>query len=764
MNLYYLHYNNYYNRIIKKFDNLSDYLVLPYYDNVVTNNIAFNPNDGVTTKQVANIPINNTFTYDYCIYAEGNEIVSRWFIIDAKRNLNGQYTLNLKRDLFADSLDEILDAPSFIEKATLNQTDPLIFNSEDMTFNQIKTSETLLKDNSGCPWVVGYLDKNVNISGSVKYEIPTPYTTKEIFDTDWNSLKSTDPNIGIMIPTDYELSVQVKDSNQQRKDLKITRLSYNVKDGSSFYSTNLISNNTNLAAQYYQSRFNELINTANTFYNYQTNENANKILEYNGKIIKDTNNRYYKVSIKTRNNNALYNFIGQNSGVLYNKINSITINNQYISGSDNLFDTYRWDTYYTELTYTLTEVFAKEISYNINASDVNQLQDAPYVMFAIPYGAMTFNITTGGETQTITIQESDGKSMAMAIAQDIASKKGGESAALYDIQLLPYCPFQNELIDNGEITFDSVNYYNYITSGGSNVGLICFAIQSRFEFNIPYEINISDYKIESQCDMYRLCSPNWNGQFEFNAAKNGGVASINVDCEYKPYQPYIHLNPNFGRLYGQDFNDARGLICSGDFSLTQTSDAWSTYERQNVNFQKTFDRQIQNMEVNNALQNIKTATQATLGTAGGVIGGLLSGGIGGAIIGGTASAIGGAMDYALQKSAQAEAIDYTKDQFGYSLGNIKALPDSLTKVSAINNNNKLFPVMEYYTCTEEEKEALRNKIKYNGMTVMRIGTIREFLKNELTYIKGKIIRLENFNEDFHYVNELANEFNKGVFI
>ena len=35
--------------------------------------------------------------------------------------------------------------------------------------------------------------------------------------------------------------------------------------------------------------------------------------------------------------------------------------------------------------------------------------------------------------------------------------------------------------------------------------------------------------------------------------------------------------------------------------------------------------------------------------------------------------------------------------------------------------------------------ALKNKIKYNGMTVMRIGTIREFLQQEKSYIKGKFI-------------------------
>ena len=120
MNLYYLHFNNYYNRIVKKFDTLAEYLTLPYYDNVLTPSIAFNPNDGVDTKQVANVPVGNEFTYDYCVLADGNDIVSRWFILDANRNRNGQYTLTLRRDMFADSYDPVLDAPAFIEKATLD--------------------------------------------------------------------------------------------------------------------------------------------------------------------------------------------------------------------------------------------------------------------------------------------------------------------------------------------------------------------------------------------------------------------------------------------------------------------------------------------------------------------------------------------------------------------------------------------------------------------------------------------------------------------
>ena len=153
---------------------------------------------------------------------------------------------------------------------------------------------------------------------------------------------------------------------------------------------------------------------------------------------------------------------------------------------------------------------------------------------------------------------------------------------------------------------------------------------------------------------------------------------------------------------------------------------------------------------------------------GGALTGALVGGPIGAIVGGVigagASTAAGIRDYQLSEQLRQEAIDYKVDQFGYQLGNIKALPNSLSRTSALTYNNKLFPFLEFYSCTDEEKTALENKIKYNGMTVMRIGTIQEFLRSEPSYIKGKLIRLEGTDNNFHVVNEIANEINKGVFI
>lgn len=63
--------------------------------------------------------------------------------------------------MVADHYDELLNAPMYIEKATITDVnDPAIFNTEGLTLNQIKKSETLLKDETNCPWIVGYIPKS----------------------------------------------------------------------------------------------------------------------------------------------------------------------------------------------------------------------------------------------------------------------------------------------------------------------------------------------------------------------------------------------------------------------------------------------------------------------------------------------------------------------------------------------------------------------------------------------------------------------------
>ena len=136
----------------------------------------------------------------------------------------------------------------------------------------------------------------------------------------------------------------------------------------------------------------------------------------------------------------------------------------------------------------------------------------------------------------------------------------------------------------------------------------------------------------------------------------------------------------------------------------------------------------------------------------------------GAVSSTVTSAVGFAKDMEFLKRSQTEARSYQVDMYTYQLGNIQALPNTLNRVSAFTPNNKIFPFIEVYDCTDEEKEALRNKIKYNGMTIMRIGHIEDYINSDVTYyVQGQLIRLEGIEEDSHVVAEIANEIKEGAY-
>lgn len=813
MNLYILKYNNYYNRTIKKEDSLTDYL--QYQLGNVIQGVSFNPGDGIATQQVVNLSEDQIGDYLLAVN-EYNEIDSRWFILDCRRERTGQYTLTLRRDLVVDNYNSIISAPCFIEKATLDDSDPMIYNSEDMTFNQIKTSETQLKDETGCAWIVGYIASGQELEVNIPYNVPVSVEVQNISQYqyyEYSNLSGTGSNfVGVPSNIIYgfganrsgysEGIIFAVNQNGAQPTGAIIQEASGYKEAIGYFYTNYYqSSDSNPILKYggnfpdyptnqlkvkssawsgvdengiinslknnISSRLSTLQSYIGNYIDLHTEQEVNDFLNQNGATIyEQSTGKYYKVSIQPISN--VTTDANVTAGNLFNTMKSITDNISDFSGTPgNASYAIRVQAPQYGLVLTEDASLGCKLTMTTNRYSLN---DSPYDMFCIPYSD-DLKIYKNGA-----LQFTANKELAFNIATYVSRKYGGSSAQyLYDLQLLPYCPVRYCIKSDG--TFDiGNNYVDYVTansgSGEENIAAVYYAKSSSFTLNISNSIQITNKKQQSQTDKWRLVSPNYSGQFEFNVALNDGVDFFNVDCTYKPYNPYIHVNPNFKNLYGQDFNDARGLIVGGDFSLPQTTDAWAQYELSNKNYQQMFDRQIQNMEVNNAVQREQQKWQIASGAIGAGMSGALTGAVAGGpigavvggIIGGGVSAAAGIRDYQLSEQLRQEAIDYTTDQFGYQLGNIQALPYSLAKTSAFTYNNKIFPILEYYTCTPQEKAALQDKLYYNGMTVMRIGTIQEFLRSEPSYIKGKLIRLEGTDNNFHVVNEIANEINKGVFI
>jgi hypothetical protein len=713
-----LNFNSYYNRQYKKLpDNWEE-----EYSPIEQTNVNFDPNDGVNTTLILNMPSNVEDNINYCLVLDDNyDIQSRWFVIDAIRTRLNQYQVTLRRDLLAEYFDEITHAPVFIEKATLDADNPLIFNAEDMSFNQIKTKEYVLKDPSGCPWIIGYFNKEY-ASQEKTFKTPTgtvpSYIAYSSFDEVpfIDALRAGSIKGALSSPVTFEMRpyFRVLSSASVPYGFKFNtnkQIEVSIKQWGKGYINMIASPETAT----FQSMCDEIIDAYKATTTWQSaitgdlmssNQESSFLSTYptTGKTIRvgtaESGYEYYKI---TRGATHTYakSFNLEVGSLEYNYMKREAVATKkvdvYQDSNDNFSCSYEYKSYDIRM-----EKLADPESYHITipANDRRaRLIDAPYDMFAIPYG----NLAIVNSDDYLFVMEKD---IALYAAQALSTALGGTTEnLLFDLQLLPYCPITNiEAYDrllehqDGYINIAQLTEgidYTWIHTGDSTSAddvkqIIFFPQKSEFSFNlshmwdgstkIPTTIEITEKKVQALCDTYRLVSPNYNGQFEFNAAKNGGITYFNIDCSYKPYTPYIHINPDFGELYGSDFNDARGLVCGGDFSLPTITDQWISYQINNKNYLNSFNRQIDNMEISNqyAFQSDKIA--AIAGTVQGAVSGASTGMVAGNTFGPKGAAIGaitggvigagvsgwaGRQDMRINEALRGEALNYAVDQFGY---------------------------------------------------------------------------------------------------
>ena len=806
MALFYYKYNNYNNRRLKREDTLqgySDYLV---YTEVNPN---FNPGDGVSTQITVgrdqNAYVSNA---DYVIYSEtGTNITSRWFIMESSFNRSGQYVINLYRDMVADFYNEILNADTFIEKATLPDSSPLIFNKENIGVNQIKKHEELIKDESGCAWIVGYVDRKYE---GGKVELTSPEVIPDITVDDleqWQYYKYTTVSLlkercyGYIANDSFDFEVIIQaGGNSLYKVVKDWSLKIDMTDTATFLPATTFVTTGGKLNEFVANKKDIVNQTVNQYKNlYYTTVTKpgdyNDIKELNGKFIYDkASQNYFKISVNYGTEDQSKPITEDKQGeYLYTWLRG-QFADIHATGSGN--PSYRLNVSYAYVTIQLQKITGTIATHVITMpSPANRLhcKDAPFDMFCIPFGD---NIGISNSVNPLETPVDTNSTGYLALSQSLAQQLG---VNLYDLQLLPFCPATG------------LNYYKtadgkkYIDLNTGNSQRYTFATTSDYKNYMPLiwctassgNLTTATYcgprgyrnkKVDNECKMYRIVSGNYSATFEYNPEKfmtnaEGAFTGLNVDFTYLPYQPFIRIAPKFTGLYGSEYHDARGLILSGDFSLMYLSDAWVNYQTQNKNYQQIFNREIQSMEFQNNITNQNNRIQAIVGALSGATTGALAGasvggvagGIAGGLVGGAASAIGGYQDIKNTKALQAEAIDYKQDLFGYQLGNVKALPNSIAKSTAYNIINKVFPIIEFYDCTEEERTIVAKKIAWNGMTVMAIGRIADYINNSWTcqindntfindkgYIKGQLIRLESDNiDDAHLQATIIEEINKG---
>lgn len=698
-----------------------------------------------------------------------------------KRERNGQYSITLQRDLIADYFEDLKTSPMFVYKGNLPASSPLVYNKENMSVNQIKTKEISLRDFTDTSWIVGYI-ANDSFTEAQTFEV-----------VDAGDLNS--------VPSIESLGISLNDATMPEQGgyihqiPKITFLASYKEDGFFAFRKPFATNyeySSNSFTQIYElanesepaiygvpgrdipqiletirSSFNQrvssIVNGLDAYFSAEgieiaDNDVYNDIYSLNDKIVRSNQTGlYYKLMVGQREN------IDKEVKLSSTRPSEVSLYQSAMSAMNAAANE-------LEGKFTGVEKDAIIISYldtktiinlvplpgkgtakvSINSSH-RLLEDSPYSMFCLRNTPLNL-------------------ALAVKIAEKLDKK-------CYDLQLLPYCPVANKVelgdwsvpVPNADADKEK-DFFEIFGENDEKLDYLYFATSSQGSFIIDKQISMPlspvEIKVANDCDTYRLCSPNYNGIFEFSAIKNGGVDYFEVSYTYKPYSPYIHVNPNFKNLYGNDFNDARGLICGGDFSLPRTTDAWESYQLQNKNYLNIFDREIETMDANHGLNMGSAGAAAAFGAVGSGIAMGALGGPGFGIGAGIASAAGGIADLIIQGLTYENNKKLTIDKFNMSLQNIRALPTSLSKVGAYNIDNKIFPFLEYYTCTETEKEIYRNKIKYEAMTVNAIGTINDYLDavDEYNFFKATPIQLHDIADDYHVAMAIAQELEKGVYL
>ena len=774
-NLYLLKYNNYNNRIVKvPYETVEQYL--NNHDYMAFYSMNFNPNDRLTTNHILNMTLND-FVPDYLLVEEEETgRFTRWFVTKITRTRGGQYLINLKRDVLGDFYNETREGVSFISKGFVNAGNPLIFNSEGISVNQIKSKEILLKDSTSAAWVVGYLAPNLAAEGDVN--ISVTYTQDIIPDiSEFDYIDYVGKEIKGLVNKNKSFwgIVPWEHANAQNINyLDVKRYFNNTGEISDilFLPNNPLHTIGVTAAELVNKSIPVDNNIFATLVTDISDSDYKAILALKDKVYYD-NGVYKKVVIKTIDNTERYKDANISNSDYPNIFQAITSAMERADLTP--YGTFiPMRIYYSSFTLNLQEVGAPFTSANVTfKSSIKQLKDAPYKMFAIPLTPDNAILRVGNVDIPTT------RDRTLQIASSIASGlKTAADGFLYDIQLLPYCPFKDLFIQTIDVS--GIEYigtgqehidYDIIRDNEDNIiAYMFYADRSSFTTNItgigsllypPLDFNDPvDFKTQDITHEFRIVSPNFANYEDFNYYKNYGLNYFNVDCTCKPFTPYIKININYKGLYGGDFDDQRGLILGGDFSIPVINDNWANYQIQNKNYANIFERETQNLEYKHRWNMASTVVGAGVGTAkGGLLGSMFGMGTAGAVGAGAA----GLVDIIGTQATFAEDMDYRRDMFEFNIQNIQALPQGIIKTSALNYNSKLFPFVEIYSSTEEEKEFVKNKIKFSGMTLNIIGSIKDYLNpSDLTYIQGRIIRM-NINEDSSVAAAINTELNMGVY-
>lgn len=797
MRIYTYKFNNYRNRIYKAVYDVTS--MLPYRTNGQgweTSN--FNYGDKITTTQiVGSLEQPYSEESDYCILQQDDGTIMKWFILEAHYVRGYQWQLTLRRDFG----DEIFNVDCIIHRGYVPDSSNRIFNSEPLSFNKILKARENVTDKSVSPWYVAYVAKDWRPDGdqiTFFYNGIDPDITVaglsnwEYYDNIGENVQLSYSHFGVNVRDFFDITTTLSAhiagvySLQNRATRGIIPYLEGMLglDGLHLSASHNIRDTAERLVSY--GPFARSYDTVLAARSYINLDKVYELTRLNGKYLFDSRtNKTFAMSV-TVNPFVTERITPSEFSSVFMDARQMLKNEGYLADfgktSEANMDT-NWAFAEIEtrsVTLSLTEVpYATGTDHIPIPTSRNRTDSSAYDIIAFPAHEVKLGISS----------DTTNRIKANALAGYFASLP---QDVVYDIQLLPFSPINDKYLTTRQngigrvrtdlmvINVDDVQNTD-TTTGYLQVFFVrnaqCYhRLQCELrEGASPYFITKKKggYKRVALCDMWRLNSPNMASTFEFNAAEMDGWGSFYAEMEFKPATPYVQVYMDFKRLYGTRFQDMRGLICSGEFSLSRTSSEWNEYVLRNKNYQLQFNREIDNLSLTQSVERKQQIANAMIGglsstvqagvSAGMATGNPIVGVAAGAVMAG-ANVAGAALDVKWSEQLRQEAQNFKKDMFNLSMENIKAVPATLTNVSPRTPRNNGFVTIEYYTCSEEEVDTLLNYIRWYGMSVEAVGRVQDWLEQGVeTFVSATILRYDGI-EDSHYVNALNEELERGFYI
>lgn len=821
--VYFFKFNNYYNRVIKRHDTVADY----GEPLGVQQDCNFVHGDGVNSSFTFNRSLSITETPDYVVVSDYLGNLSRWFVTNSFKSRDRQDRLELRRDVIADYYSDIVKySPCLIRKGFVKNNNPLIFNDEGVRYNKIKQEERLIKDNSNCSYIVGFIANNAEakatINGTIKtdeydyyYATIDDFPLKHYTDGGGNTHDqvckwyNTAENLALYYSITFSSATTNASSSQYANAEMTFRPSgfahpswytnkYNIVD----FDHHKI--NDNVYCEYPDTRESGLAIIFNKLANGESNTTANvdvltryanlfatKFSLFNNEVLKEHARTDLGLTQTVRQNfdkfigkkikigNVIYNVsestpVSTNKKIQADSAIPYIVNNNILPTNDEVINMAppARGAHYSINNYQLTE------------SDIYLLAKVNETYLQLSEASVDIKTSVDSPSNRTHLAEQPYDMFMLINESNIPYKVGvtdyvsnhevninmaqaiiqAYSGSSYDVQIVPFNPMQGTILADGTLNFYNYDVHAITDSNNAVVGhyVMC---------------NSADIKLVLNKDELKINPADYKADYNL---KEYRLCSPNQETifEFSPamnegvdtweitanYRPYASYIKVQPTWKGLYGSDRYNNLT--DFrGLVYNSSLCVTQLNDAWASYVANNKNFQQL-FDNQINTLTKQNEIQMNALEETLGWRSYTGM---PFGSIARVVGGSRDIDMQRELNNVAIRKLETDFKYQLDNIKSMPHTIKKLTNINGDTRVFPYIEISSCSSIEEESFDLKMRYTGYTIMTTGYIENYLKDEEeTFIQADLIRLilERGEEtaDNHIAVEIASELEKGVYI